>query len=48
MNETDRTIVALLWHENIIDDILDKKDVCETLPTYLKILKNYCFSDYIG
>ena len=46
MNETDRTIVALLWHENIID-ILDKKDVCETLPTYLKILKNYCFSDYM-
>jgi SpoVK/Ycf46/Vps4 family AAA+-type ATPase len=46
MNETDRTIVALLWHENIID-ILDKKKISETLPTYLKILKNYCFSDYM-
>lgn len=46
MNETDRTIVALLWHENIID-MLDKKEITETLPTYLKILKNYSFSDYM-
>lgn len=46
MNETDRTIVALLWHENIID-MLDKRKISETLPTYLKILNNYCFSDYM-
>ena len=46
MNETDRTIVALLWHENIID-MLDKKEISKTLPTYLKILKNYSFSDYM-
>jgi hypothetical protein len=46
MNETDRTIVALLWHENIIDP-LSKLDVSKTIPTYLKILDNVCFSDYM-
>ena len=45
VNETDRTIVSLLWHENIID-ILDKIDN-NTLELYLKILENICFSDYI-
>jgi hypothetical protein len=46
MNETDRTIVGLLWHENIIDVIGKmKKDV--SIPFYLKILDNMCFADYI-
>jgi DNA polymerase III delta prime subunit len=46
MNETDRTIVGLLWHENIIDVIgKAKKDV--SIPFYLKILDNMCFADYI-
>jgi DNA polymerase III delta prime subunit len=45
MNETDRTIVALLWHENIIDAI-EKGDKRETVPFYLKILDNICFADY--
>ena len=45
INETDRTIVSLLWHENIID-ILDKIDDT-SLDLYLKILENICFSDYI-
>jgi len=46
MNETDRTIVGLLWHENIID-VLGKipKDV--SIPFYLKVLDNICFADYI-
>ena len=46
MNETDRTSVGLLWHENIIDNIekLDKKD---SIPFYIKQLDNICFSDYI-
>lgn len=46
MNETDRTTVALLWHENIVDR-LEKipKDIA--FPFYLKILKNMCFADYI-
>ena len=46
MNETDRTIVGLLWHENIID-ILGKVDKDEAIPFYLKILDNMCFADYI-
>jgi hypothetical protein len=37
MNETDRTSVGLLWHENIIDVIAKvKKD--EAIPFYLNIL----------
>lgn len=46
MNETDRTIVALSWHENVIDHF-------EHFPTnmafslYLVILKHICFGDYI-
>jgi hypothetical protein len=46
MNETDRTIVALLWHENIIDR-LEKYNINNSLSVYLKILDNICFSDYI-
>jgi len=46
INETDRTTVALLWHENIIDAIIKNKPE-ETYPFYLKILDNMCFSDYI-
>jgi hypothetical protein len=46
MNETDRTIVGLLWHENIID-VLGKVKKEESIPFYLKILDNMCFSDYI-
>jgi SpoVK/Ycf46/Vps4 family AAA+-type ATPase len=46
INETDRTIVALLWHENIIDAIAKKKPE-KTYPFYLNILDNMCFSDYM-
>ena len=46
MNETDRTIVALLWHENIID-MLNKSSSEKSIPVYLKILGNFCFSDYM-
>jgi dephospho-CoA kinase len=46
MNETDRTIVGLLWHENIID-VLNKIDKKESIPFYLEILNNMCFADYI-
>mgnify|MGYP001475398703 CR=1 FL=1 len=46
MNETDRTIVGLLWHENIID-VLSKVDKNESIPIYCKMLDNICFSDYI-
>ena len=46
MNDTDRTSVGLLWHENIIDAIKhgDKKS---TIPLYIQQLNNICVSDYI-
>lgn len=46
MNETDRTIVGLLWHENIID-VLEKEDKSIVVPFYLNILDNMCFADCI-
>ena len=46
MNETDRTIVGLLWHENIID-MLGKNQKEVSIPFYLEILDNMCFADYI-
>jgi DNA polymerase III delta prime subunit len=46
MNETDRTSVGLLWHENIID-VFEKIDKKDSIPLYIKQLDNICFSDYI-
>ena len=42
INETDRTSIGLLYHENIIDSYksLDIK-------TYIKCLENFCYADYI-
>jgi hypothetical protein len=45
INETDRTIIGLLWHENIVD-VLNKYNV-DTKDFYLQILNNFCFADYI-
>jgi hypothetical protein len=46
MNETDRTIVGLLWHENIIDYLNSyKKEL--SLPIYIEQLDNICFADYM-
>jgi DNA polymerase III delta prime subunit len=46
MNETDRTSVGLLWHENIID-VIDKYDKTTSIPFYINQLDNICFADYI-
>lgn len=46
MNETERTIVALLWHENIVDTFAASRKN-KTLPVYLKLLDNMCYADYI-
>ena len=46
MNETDRTSVGLLFHENIID-VIEATNKKESIPFYIKILKNICFADYI-
>jgi SpoVK/Ycf46/Vps4 family AAA+-type ATPase len=47
MNETDRTTVALLWHENIVKP-LSQFPVEKTFPFYGEVLQNICFADYIG
>jgi hypothetical protein len=46
MNDADRTIVGLLWHENIID-LFEKMNIEQVVPLYIKILDLICFSDYI-
>jgi hypothetical protein len=46
MNETDRTIVALLWHENIVD-VIANKPIQKSFPFYSKIIDNMCFADYV-
>lgn len=46
MNETERTIVALLWHENIVD-MIEKYDRRKSIPVYQKILDKMCYADYI-
>ena len=46
MNETDRTSVGLLWHENIID-VLEKINKKDSIPFYINQLENICFADYI-
>ena len=46
INETDRTIVGLLWHENIVD-CLHKLPKNKAMVFYNKALNNICFADYI-
>jgi len=46
MNETDRTSVGLLFHENLID-VLAKIPKKIAIPFYLDILNNICFADYV-
>lgn len=46
MNETDRTIVGLLWHENIVD-YLNEMPKKVSIPFYLEALNNMCLADYI-
>ena len=45
LGETERTTVALIWHENIVDYL--PKHKINAINTYLKVLDNICFSDYI-
>jgi DNA polymerase III delta prime subunit len=46
LNETDRTTVGLLWHENIIDMISKYKNE-DSIRFYKRILDNVCFADYV-
>ena len=46
INETDRTSIGLLWHENIIDTI-DSIKSNKKIDFYINQLNNICFADYI-
>ena len=52
INDTDKTTVSLLFHENIIDYI-DNKELKyvnynnDKINLYKNILENYCFGDYM-
>ncbi len=47
INENDRTIISLLFHENIIDQLQKFKNKNNAISIYLKILNNTCYGDYI-
>jgi hypothetical protein len=40
LNEGDRTVVAMIWHENVADVLTDA-------GVYHRILDNLCFADYL-
>lgn len=46
INENDRTIVALLWHENVCD-VIKCNDIKFKLLFYKQILENLCYGDYV-
>ena len=54
LNETDRTIISLLYHENIIDPLwssttksIEPAESQEKIIFYNQFLDNLCFADYI-
>ena len=46
INDSDRTTVALLWHENVVDQI-EKIPREVSFPFYLDVLNNICYADYV-
>ena len=46
LNDTNRTTVSLLLHENVIT-LLDNLDTKNKINIYYKLLENFKFSDYI-
>lgn len=48
ISETDRTSIALLFHENIIDTFNNKNNKkFKVIDYYTKFLDNICFADYM-
>jgi len=47
MNETDRTIVGLLWHENVVDVLAKQSNQTDAFRFYKDALDNICLADYI-
>tara|TARA_B110000858_G_scaffold198335_2_gene264066 strand:- start:3102 stop:4448 length:1347 start_codon:yes stop_codon:yes gene_type:complete len=46
LNDTNRTTVSLLLHENVVS-LLDNLDTKNKINIYYKLLENFKFSDYI-
>lgn len=47
MNDNERTIVALLWHENVADVLSPAIPAAKRLPFYVHALDNMCLADYM-
>jgi hypothetical protein len=50
LNETDRTIISLLYHENVVDPLWEhvgSKNPERAVRFYNQLLDNLCFADYI-
>jgi len=45
INESDRTILGMLWHENIID-LISQHPTEISYPLYCSVLDHFCFADY--
>lgn len=47
MNETDRTIVSLLYHENVVDHLWTALPSADARSLYGRMLDNICYADYV-
>ena len=47
MNETDRTIVSLLYHENVVDHLWSTLPAEDARTLYGRMLDNICYADYV-
>ena len=46
INDANRTIISLMWHENVID-VLEHLPRAVSFPLYMDILNEICFADFI-
>lgn len=46
LNELDKNVIGLIWHENIID-VFSKIPPNKCVELYIRFLQNICFADYI-
>ena len=46
LNDLDKNVIGLIWHENIID-VFSKIPLNKRIEIYIYFLQNICFADYI-
>ena len=46
LNELDKNVIGLIWHENIVD-VFTKIPQSNWMPLYIQFLQNICYADYI-